>query len=538
MATLEASISSHSDAPKKSESVATAAREVGVAIREDMVYDEFGGEPAKYDWSKSSKSCLCSCFKKYFVQLVLASCTGSFLFGLNISLLNTCLNYISWQWHWCDWPNEAPTDCSANTNYNALTSTAMFIGAAVGSMSAGGLLVYGRRLFILVSMGIMAVGVVSQCVANSFSALFWARLIVGFGIGIVSFSVPTYMSEVTPAEERGKFGVFHQLFVTVGIFIGVLIGLPMPLVQLVPGAGDDSGPEMFIEVWWRVMLGLGLLPIILSVYLFGFVFDFETPNYYIEHRQYADAEELLRRLTGQDDVKERLREIREEIDAAEQAKKDGMSLGMAWKNKEFRWVIVYGCMLSAFQQFSGINVFMTASNSLFMQAGLTGVGPTYASIGMDALNMVMTLPAVPLIEKLGRRTLMVIGTAGQTISVAPAAIMYWVNDDPDYKPTTYIAIVGCLCFIIFFACTYGPILWVYLFEIYPSEIKGAAAGLATGFNWIASIIMVFIPPYCENKYSYTIFTIMSGCAFVIVLLWMKETKGRPLGDSPFITKSV
>ncbi|EZG68923.1 sugar transporter [Gregarina niphandrodes] len=500
------------------------------------------------DWSSPFKTCWCGCFS-FMMQLILVAACGSFLFGFNISLLNTAIGHIAWELEWCDWRGgtEDVTDCTAYKNYNAFISTAVFIGAAIGSMTGGVFMAFGRRGMILLSMAVFVFGIVSSCCANSFSALLWARLVCGYAVGLVSVCCPCYMSEITPPAVRGKYGVFHQLFVTVGILVGTLIGLPIALKCPIPNLSDQPAVningkvvrpipdiEVFAKVWWRVMLGIGIIPVIFTSYLLGFVYTFETPYYYVEKGQIRDAQELLKKITKKSDVTEELTEIRQNVDEAMKAQEAGMTLGQAWKSRsDYRWVIFIGCLLAAFQQLGGINVFIASSNKLFQDAGLSGKWPTIMSNIMNLVNCVMTLPAVPLIERLGRRTLMIIGTVGMTIAVGPAAICYLALEDGS-KVTQWLAIIGCIVFIIFFAATYGPILWVYLFEIYPIEIKGSAAGAATAVNWIAGIIMVFVTAYLDNKESYMIFFIMCGVSAVIVFLWMKETKGRQLGDSPFV----
>lgn len=464
--------------------------------------------PCVYDWDRKIGSCWCSC-KSFFKQLLFLGCTGSFLFGINLSLLNTCLNYISWELHWCDFTdNVTPiNDCRANTNFAAFLSTSVFIGAAIGSMTGGSFLSFGRRGMMLLADIVFIFSIICQVTSNSFSALVWARLCCGYAVGLISFVCPVYLSEITPADVRGKYGVFHQLFITIGILIGTLIGLPLTFASEIPSpTPGEITPEIdtFAMVWWRVMLGLAIIPVGISTYLLASVYNFETPHYYLEKGLVRDAEQIVKRLLNKDDVKEELRAIQHDIAESQKAKANGMSLGVAWKDAELRWVIIFGCILSAFQQFSGINVFIASSNKLFQSAGLTGYMPTIMTNIMNLINTLMTLPAVPLIEKLGRKTLLLIGCIGMTVAVLPAAICYWAI--PDSDATMWLAIVGCLLFIIFFAATYGPILWVYLFEMYPLEIRGVAAGLATGCNWVAGIIMVFVVNYMDNQVSYTIFT--------------------------------
>eukprot|EP01056_Protomagalhaensia_sp_Gyna25_P003773 Protomagalhaensia_sp_Gyna_25__3772@NODE_338_length_3821_cov_81_673718_g264_i0_p2_GENE_NODE_338_length_3821_cov_81_673718_g264_i0NODE_338_length_3821_cov_81_673718_g264_i0_p2_ORF_typecomplete_len537_score65_32Sugar_tr/PF00083_24/5_7e97MFS_1/PF07690_16/3_2e19MFS_1/PF07690_16/3_6e11MFS_3/PF05977_13/1_2e06MFS_3/PF05977_13/0_016MFS_2/PF13347_6/1_3e03MFS_2/PF13347_6/6_3e09MFS_2/PF13347_6/5_3TRI12/PF06609_13/1_4e08TRI12/PF06609_13/1_8e02MFS_4/PF06779_14/0_012MFS_1_like/PF12832_7/0_61MFS_1_like/PF12832_ len=493
---------------------------------------------SKVDWSQKMSFWCCSCFS-YLLQVILLGCMGSFLFGFNLSLLNTAINHISWEMEWCDFHSEGieVNDCTTHTVFASFINTGVFIGAAVGSMSGGLFLEFGRRGMMLIANVVFILGIITSCCANSFSALLWARLLVGYSVGLISFIVPTYMSEMTPKDVRGRYGVFHQLFITIGILIGTLIGLPLPLAAALPGAMDaDKTMPVFAKVWWRVMLGIGIIPVLLSSYLLGKVYVFETPHYYVEKGLYTDAEKLLKRVRNSDDVTETLNYVIQEIQESEKSKAAGMNLGTAWKRPQFRKVIILGCLFSAFQQFGGINVFMAQSTQLFLDAGLEGSLPTVMTVVMCLINSVMTLPAVPLIEKMGRKPLLLCGCIGMTISVLPSAICYWVIPDSDI--TMWLAIVGCLLFIIFFAATYGPILWVYLFEMFPMEIKGAAAGLATAFNWIAGIVMVFVTNYLSIQVKFTLFTVMSAIGAVLVALFMLETKGRELGDSPYIKKTA
>lgn len=502
------------------------------AVFEDPVTDRF-----LHDWSRPIRCACCNCFS-FLLQLILVASSGSFLFGVNISLLNTSMDHISWELEWCDWRNGAEIlNCDKQQNFKALVTTGMFIGAAIGSMTGGVFLSFGRRGMILLSMCVMMFGIVAQTCANSFSALLWARLLCGYAVGLLSVCVPLYMAEVCPSNVRGKYGVFHQLFITVGILVGTLIGMPLAFKTPIPEGSNvgDKDVDVFAKVWWRLMLGMCAVPTLLSAYCFGFVYTFETPTYYVERGSPQDAEQLLRLITGRNDVKDELQKIQEDVQQAKVANEAGMSLGQALKRSDYRFVIFYGCLLSAFQQFSGINVFMASSNDLFKEAGLSGKWPTIMSNIMNVVNCVMTFPAVPLIERLGRRTLLLGGSITMTIGVAPAAICYWALEDGS-KITQWLALVGCMVFIIGFACTYGPILWVYLHEIYPTEIKGAASGLATAFNWVAGIIMVFVAQYLNVKTKWLVFMIMCGVGATIIALGMRETKGRTLGDSPYITK--
>eukprot|EP01070_Trichotokara_eunicae_P008941 Trichotokara_eunicae@DN5920_c0_g1_i4.p1 len=206
------------------------------------------------------------------------------------------------------------------------------------------------------------------------------------------------------------------------------------------------------------------------------------------------------------------------------------------RDRDYRRVILVACLLSAFQQLGGINVFIASSNKLFEQAGMDSGTQTMLSTLMTALNVVMTFPSLYLIEKMGRRSLLLMGCIGQTIGMLPATIMYWTTSDEDDDVVNVLAIIGVFVFIFFFAVAYGPVLWVYLFEIFPTEIRGSAAAAATGMNWIASIAMVYLGAMSdENKINYTIFSAMLILSVLIVAFLMKETKGRALEDSPYLS---
>lgn len=421
--------------------------------------------------------------------------------------------------------------CPSLKWYNAFLATSVLVGATIGSLTGGNFLVFGRRTVLLVTMCIFLIGIVSCTVSNSFSALIWGRIVVGYAIGLVSVASPTYMSEVTPSSKRGSYGVMHQLMIVVGIFLPMLLGLPL----VDPAAQDDLWrPSMFQEFWWRFMLATGILPTLLALYLLLCVYTFDTPVYYVEQRRFKDAAALLELIHGKQDIHEELESVIQNVREGELSKRNGMTFGVALKNPEYRHVIIVGIVLAAFQQFGGINVFMTSSSDIFRKAGLSGTMQIGMSVIMGAINIVMTFPTLYLIERMGRKSLMFIGSLLQFISVVPAAIMYWIN--PDSPITQILAIIAVLGFVTFFAVAYGPVLWVYLFEIYPMEIKDVAAGVATAVNWVAGVIMVFVTGLLDNRESYTLFAGLQLVGTILIFFLMRETKGLALGDSPFITK--
>lgn len=496
--------------------------ETPLKFKESDHFDERRKEAILERW-------LCFCFP-LAIRIVLCASIGSFLFGFNISLLNTALNTIASDYGWCELPGDI--GCSRALVFKAFISTAVFIGAALGAMTGGRFLFMGRRVVYMINMVVFVVGIISSVTANSFSALLWARLLVGYGVGVVSVIVPVYISEMSPPEKRGSYGVFHQLFITIGIFIAVVLGLPFS--HFPSEEAEQAAFELptFDRIWWRVMLGLGILPIIVGLYFSYFVFTFETPHFFVQNNQLDDARRLLRQLYNQDDVTPALEAIIQARNDSVLAEEKGLTLWASLKIPAYRHVLIVGCLISAFQQFVGINVFVVSSNSLFASAGLEPGLVTGMSTVLTFINVIMTFPAIYLIERLGRKTLLLIGVIGMTAAVIPGTIMMWINKD--LRVSTWLAIAGAIVFIIFFSVSYGPVLWVYLFEIYPLEIKGAATGVAAAVNWLAGIVMVFITGLVSIRLNYSIFSGMGIIAGIIVFTMMRETKGRKLEESPFM----
>lgn len=541
-----------------------------VAVEEQVV--------EMYPWDKFAPSIFCRPFN-FVLQLVMIAATGSFLFGFNIALLNTALAAVNSDFQMCgrlkpeavlilrtpdpiatcaliagcnDYCHAETTDggaelrcngghadldCGSLRWYNAFVTCAVLIGGAAGAMTAGRLTSHGRRTLLLIDMCIFGIGVISSVCANSFPALMWARLIVGYGVGVASVISPTYMAEITPASKRGKYGVFHQLCITVGILIAVVLGLPLTDPRDQP---SDWEPPTFQRFWWRFMLGLGILPVVIGLYMLLFVYTFETPVWYVEHHRHRDAVEVLKRTHGKQDVTAELGTCVDNYQTGEDYKRRGLTFASAFQNPEYRWVIFVGIGLAAFQQFGGINVFTTSSNTLFAEAGLSGGWQTGMSVIMAGINVIMTFPTIILIETMGRKSLLLAGSTLQFVCLVPGAISYWIESDPDNpsRRTQILAIVAVIGFVVFFAVAFGPIVWVYLFEIYPLEIKDKAAGLATAFNWIAGIIMVFVTLVIPNQVAFTVFAVFQLLGTLFVLFFMRETKGLPLGTSPFITKKA
>eukprot|EP01053_Blabericola_migrator_P001279 Blabericola_migrator_1__1278@NODE_1330_length_4785_cov_81_161933_g893_i0_p2_GENE_NODE_1330_length_4785_cov_81_161933_g893_i0NODE_1330_length_4785_cov_81_161933_g893_i0_p2_ORF_typecomplete_len601_score52_83Sugar_tr/PF00083_24/7_3e42Sugar_tr/PF00083_24/2_2e32MFS_1/PF07690_16/3_9e12MFS_1/PF07690_16/0_013TRI12/PF06609_13/3_1e07TRI12/PF06609_13/81MFS_3/PF05977_13/0_00092MFS_3/PF05977_13/9_8e03MFS_4/PF06779_14/0_0011MFS_4/PF06779_14/45_NODE_1330_length_4785_cov_81_161933_g893_i0641866 len=543
----------------------------------------------------------------YLVQLILTSCTGSFLFGFHMRIFTSTLGHISWEWKWCEYHQAITTlsyvtDCNRYKLYDILISSALFVGAACSSIIAGHNFSYGRKQYMQVANVVSLLGTVSTCCAESISSLLCARFVTGLAVGMDSLIIPVYLSEIAPSPSRGRYGVIHQLFITIGILVAAMLALPLLFYDPLPteesmlfgNSSVDSELSTFARVWWRIMMSCPMVPLTVSLYLFAYVYIDETPQYHVEHGEYCEAKALLRRLRSKRDVTDELSGIIKELQLLDydgdftaakkpassdaelekvykmtvhqlievmdesgsdygkktpspdprlisanliarfdappefsnnrlsnyiptmtpsqhtlspltpptvQYKAVGFVKGM--KRARYREVLLVGIGLAALQQLTGINVFIAESSKLFVQAGLSKYMPDVMAVVICLTNCISTLPTFGLIDAWGRRLLLFFGCLGLSLGLAPAAIGYSVA--PDSRVTMWLAMVGCLTFIVIYAFTCGPVLWVYLPEIFTPEIKGAGVGTATAAHWITCTVVLVAANFFTPRASYVTF---------------------------------
>ncbi|SCQ12842.1 hexose transporter, putative [Plasmodium gaboni] len=428
-----------------------------------------------------------------------------------MSVLNTIKNFIVVEFEWCK--GEADRlNCSNNTIQSSFLLASVFIGAVLGCGFSGYLVQFGRRLSLLIIYNFFFLVSILTSITHHFHTILFARLLSGFGIGLITVSVPMYISEMTHKDKKGAYGVMHQLFITFGIFVAVMLGLAMGEG---PKATTTDPISSFAKVWWRLMF---LFPSVIS--LIGRI---------------EESKNILKKIYETDNVDEPLNAIKEAVEQNESAKKNSLSLLSALKIPSYRYVIILGCLLSGLQQFTGINVLVSNSNELYKEF-LDSHLITILSVVMTAVNFLMTFPAIYIVEKLGRKTLLLWGCVGVLFAYLPTAIANEINKNSPFVKT--LSIVATFIMIISFAVSYGPVLWIYLHEMFPSEIKDSAASLASLVNWVCAIIVVF-PSDIIIKKSPSIlfisFSVMSILTFLFIFFFIKETKGGEIGTSPYIT---
>lgn len=433
---------------------------------------------------------------RYLTWVTFVAVMGGLLFGLNMAGISGAVDGIKGAF--------SLTDSGLGTVAALLT-----IGCLVGALFTGSFTEkYGRKK-VMVTTAILYIISAFGCAFASSSILLVAfRLLSGLAVGATSVVAPMYISEISPAKKRGRLVSFNQFAITIGILVAYIFDYF--LVNL----GDNS---------WRFMLAV---PAIFGVfYLLFLLLNFpESPRWLLAHDHKQDAGKVLFRLGGQKLLDEELPEMETAI-AAEQ-KKEKLSVMELFKGKTGRIVLI-GTLIAAFQQITGINAVIMFAPEMFQAAGSAKVDSLMMSMIVGLVNFLMTIFALWLVDKKGRKTLLLWGAVGMI-----AALGYLTFEFARPVQNGIGVLVALLVYISFFAASFAPVMWVIISEIYPNRIKGVAMSFSTAVSWLCTFLTVYFAPVIQGtlglEYLFAIFGVFSIIAFVFVKIWIPETKGKSL----------
>ncbi|PCR91778.1 sugar porter family MFS transporter [Natrinema ejinorense] len=375
------------------------------------------------------------------------------------------------------------------------------IGAALGGRLADRL---GRRRLILVGAVVFFVGSLIMAIAPTVEILILGRIVDGIGVGFASVVGPLYISEISPPKIRGSLVSLNQLTITSGILIAYLVNFAF-------AAGGE----------WRWMLGLGMVPA--AVLFVGMLFMPESPRWLYEHGRESDAREVLARTRVETRVEDELREIKETVRTESGTLRD---LFEPW----VRPMLIVGVGLAAFQQVTGINTVMYYAPTILESTGFADTASILATVGIGVVNVVMTVVAVLLIDRTGRRPLLLSGLAGMTVMLAVLGVAFYL---PGLSGAIgWIATGSLMLYVAFFAIGLGPVFWLLISEIYPMEIRGTAMGVVTVVNWagnlLVSLTFLRLIDVVGQTGTFWLYGALSVLALLFCYRLVPETKGRSL----------
>lgn len=418
---------------------------------------------------------------------------GGLLYGYDTGVISGALLFIK-------------KDIPLSNFMQGLVVSALLIGAIVGAGLSGPLSDHwGRRRSVLTIAIVYIIGALGAAFSPNATWLVISRIVIGLAVGGSTALVPVYLSEMAPTHIRGSLASLNQLMITIGIFVAYIVNF---LFSPIEG--------------WRWMLGLATVPA--AALLVGIAFMPESPRWLIQKNREDEARNVMK-LTRKDS------EIEEEIKKIKETEKKEESVMSILKAKWLRPMLIAGIGVAIFQQIIGINAIIYYAPTIFNKAGLGKSASILGTLGIGTINVLMTLVAIAVIDKLGRKKLMLWGNIGMTISLLVLATTIFTGISAS---NAWITVIFLGIFIIFFAATWGPAVWVILPELFPLKARGAGTGITTLFlsagNLVVSLFFPVVLAAIGTGWVFLIFAAIGVLAFLFVKFFVPETKGRSLED--------
>ncbi len=452
----------------------------------------------------------------HVIFITAAAAMGGFLFGYDSSVINGAVEAIRGRF---DIGSEALAQVIA----------AALIGCAIGATTAGRIADrIGRIRCMQIAAVLFTISAIGSAVPFALWDLAMWRVLGGVAIGMASVIGPAYIAEVSPPAYRGRLASFQQAAIVVGIAVSQLVN--WGILHL--AGGDQRGTVAGLEAW-QWMLGVMVVPAVLYG-LLSLVIP-ESPRFLISVGRYDQARAVLAEVEGKDvDIDLRIDEIQEAMRREHRSTFRDLLGGRAGLLP----IVWIGIGLSVFQQLVGINVIFYYSSSLWQSVGIDPSSSFFYSFTTSIINIIGTVIAMSLVDRIGRKPLALIGSAGMAVSLAVAAWAFsaktGTGEDirmPDTQGT--VALVAAHSFVLFFALSWGVVVWVLLGEMFPNRIRAAALGVAASAQWVANwAITVSFPTLSDWNLSgaYVMYTIFAVLSIPFILKWVPETKGKSLEE--------
>ncbi|MFM9699802.1 sugar porter family MFS transporter [Streptomyces europaeiscabiei] len=449
----------------------------------------------------------------HVIFIAAAAAMGGFLFGYDSAVINGAVEAIRHRY-------------DIGSTALAQVIAVALIGCAVGAATAGRIADrIGRIRCMQIAAALFTVSAVGSALPFALYDLAFWRIVGGFAIGMASVIGPAYIAEVAPPAYRGRLGSFQQAAIVVGIAISQLVNWGI----LNAAGGDQRGELLGLEAW-QIMLGVMVVPAVLYG-LLSFAIP-ESPRFLISVGKDERAREVLAEVEGEDvDLDARVAEIESAMHSEHKSTFKDL-LGGSFLFKPIVWI---GIGLSVFQQFVGINVAFYYSATLWQSVGVDPAESFFYSFTTSIINIVGTVIAMIFVDRIGRKPLALIGSVGMVVGLALEAWAFSFDLVDGKLPATqgWVALIAAHVFVLFFALSWGVVVWVMLGEMFPNRIRAAALGVAASAQWIANwAITASFPSLADWNLSvtYMIYTVFAALSIPFVLRFVKETKGKTLEE--------
>jgi len=433
---------------------------------------------------------------RFLLPVTVTAALGGLLFGYDTAVISGCIGYLT-------------KFFELNKDLEGWAASCALVGCVVGAMGAGFVSdAIGRRRTLLVCAALFAVSAVGAAIPRTLTELVAARLLGGLAIGGASMTVPLYITELAPEKIRGRLVSLYQLAVVVGISVVFFVNM---LIQ-------NQGTEAWnVTTGWRWMFAAGTVPAVLFGVLLFWVP--ESPRWLMGKGRNSEARAVLERIVDAQSADAVLAQIRNSLGREEGSFREVFT-------PEFRPALVVGVCLALFQQFSGINAIMYYAPEIFKDIGAEAGSAFRQAVVIGAVNVVFTLLAVWLVDRLGRKPLMLAGSLVQAAALGAVGWLYYSGG------SSTLLLVCVLIYVAAFAAAMGPVVWIVIAEIFPNKVRGRAMTVATFVLWGACyVVSQTYPGLVErigNAATFWIYGVVSLATFVFVAAYVPETKGRTL----------
>lgn len=446
--------------------------------------------------------------------LALAAAIGGFLFGFDSGVINGTVNSLQ----------KTFGSTSVGTGFNVAS---MLIGCALGALFAGTLADrFGRKPILVATAIAFAVSAWGSGIADTSLAFVLYRALGGLAVGAASIICPAYISEIAPPHSRGRLASMQQLMIVLGLFAAFLNNY---LIAKTAGSPDNI---LFLnQPAWRWMFWAELIPS--ALFLAMLVAIPESPRYLVSVNKLRQAAVNLRKITPAENPDATIAKIQSTL-----RHRPKIADLFDPTSRRLHPVIWIGIALSALQQLSGINVVFYYGATLWQSAGFSADNALLQNVITGSVNIACTLVAISLIDKIGRRPLLIAGSVGMTLSLAALALLFFqgtTGADGNLSLPPAIgtaALIVANTYVLFFAATWGPVMWVLLGEIFPNQFRGAALALAGMTVWTANFAITMTFPALLKTLglggSYSIYATFAAISLIFTLKYIPETKGKSL----------
>ncbi|WP_140484873.1 sugar porter family MFS transporter [Flavobacterium sp. GSA192] len=430
--------------------------------------------------------------KKIVVWSVIASLAG-FLFGFDTVVISGADKKLQELWN--------SSDAFHGTVVMGMALWGTVFGAIFGGIPTNKI---GRKNTLLWIGILFFFSAIGSALANDPYVFAAFRFIGGLGVGASTIAAPAYISEIAPAKDRGKLVAFYQFNIVLGILMAFLSN------YLLRNTGENS---------WRWMMGVQAFPsFIYTLFVFGIP---KSPRWLLSKSRNEEAKKILALMGQEADYEQMKKEI--ELDNSNAANtNDNIFL------KKYRTPLILAFLIALFNQLSGINAFLYYSPRIFQEAGLGESTALLSSIGIGVVNLVFTLLGVSLIDKLGRKVLMYIGSVGYIISLSLVAIAFFLKWQGMAVP------IFLFLFIAAHAIGQGAVIWVFISEIFPNHLRASGQAFGSTTHWVLAAIIPSLIPFLFSSIGagvvFLFFAVMMVFQLLFVAFLMPETKGISLEE--------